>query len=153
MNCALVKRHTHRVPSVEPVSSPPFSLPLFTPSLQTDMENSVVVSDYQVARVFLPNCGMQQQNFDFGLSQQMDRILKEERKYIVDICQVCAAAPSHAFQPFLYFLHAAQTTESVKLCGDPRSHAPQYLHIFLPPYISALGVYRMKCFCNLRLSL
>jgi len=32
---------------------------------KTDMENSVVVSDYQ----------------------QMDRILKEERKYIVDICQ------------------------------------------------------------------
>jgi hypothetical protein len=67
------------------------------------MENSVVVSDYQVARVFLPNCGMQQQNFDFGLSQQMDRILKEERKYIVDICQVCAAAPSHRVSAFLVF--------------------------------------------------
>jgi hypothetical protein len=67
------------------------------------MENSVVVSDYQVARVFLSNCGMQPQNVYFGLPQQMDRILKEERKYIVDICQVGATACGHVTQLFLYF--------------------------------------------------
>jgi hypothetical protein len=50
------------------------------------MENSVVVSDYQVPLAVVHRLRSKSQSV-MNL-QQMDRILKEERKYIVDICQV-----------------------------------------------------------------
>ena len=45
--------------------------------------------------------------------QQMDRILKEERKYIVDICQVRDSVFSVITVLHVVLSHAAQTTTSV----------------------------------------
>ena len=76
--------------------------------LQTDMENSVVVSDYQVLHFF-----QHSRSQSFTRVQQMDRILKEERKYIVDICQVRDSVFSVITVLHVVLSHAAQTTTSV----------------------------------------